>query len=392
MASLHDILRPEVITGVVSREAAAASPLLSVFGFSPVRWNRDGTITDPGGAAQSIQGLRQFSYDIFNDTRTVGYSTAPGQPAATITRQAVGRVAGVYPQLYEKLPLPAEEMVNLRQIGGQPSEYGLRAMQDYLRRQQTFMAQRAANFRLLLLAGMIRGKLYAHGSGEKTWYDFNPSSATHTIDWKLPSGNTGQLNMLGTGNIIDTAWSNPSANIPKHLQDIDVAFQNLVGTRLDLVITTSAVWQHIINNDFVQEQAGAVNTPFEEFTRDTGLGVNGLPSTLKMGRLRCCPWIEFIITDQVLDLGLQGSTTRTKLIEDNHAWFGPRPTPGLFQMLVGGMPVTDRVGGPVRIAQGLEAWVMTTYDPAGQQLFVCDNAIPANYVPSASAYGQVSGF
>lgn len=389
--SLHEILAPQVVTGVISREATAQSPILSRLGMAPVEFTEDGGFKDAkAGGNQRAQGLRQFTYDVFNDTRNVAPINTPGSPATTLTRQKVGTVTGTYPKLYAKIGLLSEELYQLRAIGGQATDYGIRSAMGYLRAQQRYLAQQAANFRLALVGGMIRGSLDVYASGETSYLSYT-GGGSYTIDWQVPAGNKGQCNMLGTGNIIGTAWDDNTNCTPiRDILALGAAMENLNGHRIDLAFCTSKMWNHILKSDEVQELGGLVGQQaFEYQRRKVGMDINGKPNTLRTATLRALPELEWIITDAVIGLGAPGSEVKTKLIPDTHVFFCPEPTQNLFEMFVGSCPVVERIGGEEVLRTGIASWAMTNYDPAGTELFVMDNALPVNYVPSTMIYAQV---
>lgn len=294
-ASLHEVLSTQVTTRVVSREAGANHYLLQLFGMVP------------GGRNERQVGHRQFGYDIFNDTRTVAQGRLPGVAAGTATRQAVGRVQGVFPRMNEKLILLAEELHNFRVLGGPNSIFDNRGVQ-YTLRQQRYMGQRAGNWRMALLAGMLRGGLiYAHQSGDSVYYDFTSTGASWTIDWQMPAGNKTQLDITGGGDIITGTWATTTNDIPLMLNNINAALQQVVGTILGTIICPINVWQAVINNDYVQSLAGISNPPFTQQERVVGRSNNGLPQTVILGRIAAVPWIDWIITNEGLKVGAPGS-------------------------------------------------------------------------------------
>jgi len=376
-ASLHEILSTKVTTRVVSREAGANKYLLRLFGM------------EPGGSAERQVGHRQFGYDIFNDTRTVAQGRAPGSSAGTVRRQAVGRVDGVFPRFYEKLPLLAEELHNLRAIGAPNNVYDERGVQ-YVLKQQRFMGQRVGNTRLAMLAGMIRNSFYGFKYGDDIWYDFSASSGSGVqqfqVDWKMPSANMSQVNYTGGGNLITTSWANPAADIPKHLRDINAALQSSTGTTLDLIICPADTWGYVISNDNVQAQAGISNPPFTQYERAVGTDSEGRPQTVIVGRIAAVPWIQWIITNEGVKIGAPGSETFTQFVENGKFWYGPNPSTNYFEMLLGSEPVNEGYGSPETVRYGMAAWTKLVDDPAGRMLFTLDNAIPANYIPAASGY------
>lgn len=365
-ASIAELLSTRITTGVISRVAASNKYLLGRFGFQP------------GGSAEVPQGHRQFGYDIFNDTRTVTQARAPGVSAATITRQKVGRVDGVFPRFYEKLPLLSEEISNYRIIGGPNSVYDERGAQ-YIARQQRFLGQRAGNNRMLLLMGMMRGLMYAHKTGDDVYYDFTSTNNIFEINWQMPANNKNQLN-----GIIGTTWADENAPIPADLRDLNASLQETTGSSLGLIVCGVDIWNAVVSNNNVQAEAGAVNQPFSLQERVAGVDANGQPQTVYIGRIAAYPQVEWVITDEGLSIGAPGSETFTKYIPANSFYWGPMPSRDYYEMLLGSEPVNEGYGRPERVAMGLTGWTKPMDDPAGFQMFSLDNCIPANYIPASN--------
>lgn len=388
VASIDQMLGVTYTAKAISRVAAASSAITRKFGMqggppgSNIRGKNVTTI-----------GHRQFGYDIFNDSRAVGRSTVPGAPAAVSARNPVGRVQGTFPRMHDSIPLAAEELHNRRVIGGNSSAYD-EGGKNYIARQQKFLGQKAGNFRTMLVGGMIRGAVYGHQvSADRIYYDYTSTSAVWTIDYQIPSGNKTQLNMLGAGNILDVAWDNPGANIPKHIGSVNAAFQQLVGSRCDLMIMNATTWNYVMNNDYVIQNAGSSNPAFIELSRETGTSENGRPYTTIEARIAAVPWVTILITDEGLDLeNSGGTTTYTKFLPDGAVWFGPNPDPMYFEMLEGGEPISEGPNMAPVIKNGLDAWTYNSWNPTATVMYALDNAMPALYVPSACAYATVTGF
>lgn len=370
-ASLSEVLSVTWTTRVVSREAGANKFILRLFGMQP------------GGPAEAEKGHRRFGYDIFNDTRTVSQGRGPGTSAATVSRQKVGRVEGVFPRFYESLPLLSEELHNLRPIGGASNVYDQRGVK-YILRQQKFMGQRVGNLRMLLLMGLMRGKMYCHGSGDDFYYDFTSANNNLTIDWQKPAGCLNQLNYDGTGPIIDLSWINQAANIPLHLRKLNAKVQQATGTTLNLIICPHDVWDAVLNNDAVQTQAGIANPAFTQQERVVGTDENGQPQTVIIGRIAAFPMVQWIITDEGLKIGPGGAETFVPYIPAGSFWWGPMPSTEYFEMLLGDEPVNEGHGKEETLKMGAAAWIKTVDDPSGRKLFTLDNCIPADYIPAAS--------
>lgn len=376
MASIQTILQPITLTEVISRQMAAERWILQFMGMAP------------GGANEQYFGHgRTGEYQVFNNTRQIGRGRAPGTAAAIAKRQAIGRVPIVYPRMHEEIPLLAEELHNLARIGDPRMRDEAGA--QMIRRQTGFLAQKAANWRAAQIFGMLRDALYVTESGDDWYFTYTSSGAAFQINHQMPAGNKTQLNMLAAGNIIDTSWDNPAADIPKHLGEIDAAFQELYGGQLRVVMCQNDIWQYVIKNDHVGSQAGIANTPFRTFERVVGTREDGSPLNVSVGELSCRPGVTWYITDEGLDLGAPGSETFTKYVGDNAAIFMNAPDAGMFKMQLGSEPIAEYDNGPETVRVGLSSWSKKSANPTVTELFALDNALCINQIPSSTAYGTV---
>ena len=376
VASLHELLRPITLTKVISQIAASSQSLL--------RWMQMG----PGQSLELSMGHgREGFYHVFNNVRTVGLGRAPGTAAARRARNPIGRVPFVYPRMHEQTSLLAEEIHNLGRIG----DPGARdtAGQEYIRRQATPPAQRLANFRTAMVVGMLRDSLYVHESGDNWYFSYTSSGSLFQIAYQMPAANKTQLDMLGAGNIIDVSWDNPSADIPLHLGNINKAFQQLYGGRLEHVHCTFAVWNYITNNDIVAAGHGIANPPFQTFVRALGTGPDGTPINEYVGTINKAPGVTFHISDDGIELGAPGSETWTRHWEDTTAVFMGTPTSDLYNMMLGSEPIAEYDNAPWEVKTGAASWSTRAFNPTSYQLFTLDNALPVAYVPKATAYGTV---
>ena len=167
------------------------------------------------------------------------------------------------------------------------------------------------------------------------------------------------------------------------------AFQELYGGRLENVICTGAIWQHIVNNDEVASQAGIANTPFRRFERMVGTREDGSPLNVSVGEITARPGLTFYITDEGLDLGAPGSETFTKYVGDNECVFMPNVDIGTFSFQQGSEPIAEFDGGPETVRVGLSSWSKKSADPTVTSIYVLDNGLAINHIPVSVAYGSV---
>jgi hypothetical protein len=366
--STQQILAPKTILHAVSQMALPGTTLQRLFGWGI-----------SGGNTERTSG-RSFAYDILDNSRRVATARVPGQASSRQAPQKVGSVAGTFPRSAETISLLDEDLLNRRAFGnrGEELDYG---GESYITRQEAYLAQRFANLIEFQTAAMMRGSYSYLDDGDVLRHGF--SGGALTVDYQIPSGNEGQLDMLGSGEILDADWSDAGTDIPLHLQNINSAMLQLTGMGLAHVVLTSAGWRYILSNTAVQEMGGSMNAPFESMERTATGEFEAV--------LRALPWIKFHIVDYGLEIWNGTSEVFTKLIPDDHAAFFPQPSPRWVRYLEGSEIVTEGPGGQRAEQFGFYPFAWPTHDPSGWELSAVMNGIPALYTPQAMAYGLITG-
>jgi len=326
------------------------------------------------------QSGRNFSYDIFDHSRAIATGRAPGQAASLTAPQKAGHIAATFPRSAEVIGLLDEDLLNRRAIGG-PSDDLDYGGENYITRQEVYPAQRYANLIEFQTAAMFRGSYSYTEDGDDLRHSF--SGGETTIDYRVPAGNKGQLDMLGSGEILDADWATAGTDIPRHLHEINAAMVQLTGLGLSHVILTGVGWQYILNNTKVQSQGGSSNVVFQSMQRASSGEFTAV--------LRAIPWITFHVVDYGLDVYNGTSDVFSKLIPDDRAVFLPEPSPRWAQYLEGSEIVTEGPNGPKAERFGFYPFAYPTHDPSGWNLCGVFNGIPALYTPSALAYGLITG-
>jgi hypothetical protein len=378
IASLNaDLLQPQVLTKVVSRVAATHNELLDMFQMGP-------------GQSKSIhmgEG-RNGLYHVFNNSRKVARGTAPGAAANRRPAQEMSAVPFVFPRIFDSVALHAEMLHNLGRIDD-PRKRD-EAGEQMIRRQATTLGQILSNWRTAMLGGLLRGKIYGIHQGEAVIWDYvQPGSGEYfEIAWARPAGNTARLNMLGAGDIIGTSWGNAAAPIPDDLGQINAAFQQLYGGRLEHVLCPWNVWNRVIQNEAVATTHGSVNQPFVVFDREEKTGPDGRKINSHKARLNVMPNVTWHVSDNGLELGL--TNVYRKHVPDNYALFlGFDPTADeVVEMREGSEPIAEYDGGPISVRAGAYSWATQKANPTSTELFILDNALPVIYNPSAIAFAE----
>jgi hypothetical protein len=366
--STAQLLAPKTIRKAISQLELPGTSLQTLFGWGL------------GGRNVARQSGRNFSYDVFNNTRKVASARVPMQAFSRTKAQGVKTVAATFPRAAETIHLFDEELLNRRQIGGPDSALD-RGGEVYLTRQEAYLAQRFANLIEFQTAAMLRGSYSYDEEGDELRHGFTGGQTT--VPFNIPAGNLDQLDMLGAGDILDADWAAAATDIPAHLHAINAAMIQLTGMGLSHVALTSTGWQYVVNNTKVQQQGGSGVRAFESLDRVSSGEFTAV--------LRALPWITFHVIDYGLDIWNGSTETFTKLIQDAHAAFLPEPSPRWVQYLEGSEIVTEGPNGPKHERYGFHAWAFPTHDPSGWDLCAVLNGIPALYTPSALAYGLITG-
>jgi len=366
--SIQQVLAPKTILKAISQIEMPGTTLQNLFGWGLT------------GANKNQQSGRNFSYDIFDNTRTIATGRVPGQAASRQKPQGVGQVSGTFPRAAETIPLLDEDLLNRRRLGGPVNELDRRG-ESYITKQEAYLGQRFANLVEFQTAAMIRGAYSYSLEGDDLRHGFTGGETT--VDFQVPAGNKDQLDMLGDGNLLDADWSSAATDIPLQLQNINAAMVQLTGLGLSHVALTGTGWQYVINNTKVQTLGGSSNVVFESMRR---VGQGEFSAVL-----RAIPWVTFHVVDYGLNVYDGASETFTKLVEDDHAAFLPEVSPRWVEYLEGSEIVTEGPAGVKAERFGFYAYSYPTHDPSGWDLCAVVNGIPALYTPGALAYGQVTG-
>lgn len=380
------LLAPQVLTNVISQQAAVSEWILNLFGV-----NHGADVSDPlfdsetdvakGANVLNFGHGRNGAFSVFDNSRRVAKGRAPGTAAAQSGVQDVGQVPFTYARMYDSIRLLAETFHNLGLIND-PAQRDLMGRR-MIEMQTRVKAQEAANWRKAALIGSLRSTLRARRAGEDVHWSFTTGNS---VSQQIPAGNLGQLNMLGAGNIISASWANPATRINDHLDGINTGFQRLCGGALKASIIPGNVWSAIIGNDQIRNLAGIANPPFETLKVDVNSKVAVTMKNVKIAKIVSQPQCTFYVTDEnvILDDGEQSIVpTGTGM------FFGFEPDDGTVAVYEGSEPVAEYDGGPETLRTGFSSWYVKRSNPTATEVFFLDNAMPVIHVPRAVAFANL---
>ncbi len=309
MPSVLDILRPQVVRGMMNEIKTPYDRFQDFFGLSP------------NGPACAPSETRSVSYDVVNDDRTVGNFSAPGADATRIAALPIGNRPTTCPRHFEGLELSYETLNNIRGIG-RNADPGSQAGLSYVRQQMGHQLRRTRRWREFLIWSALRGTCQILVSGN-TWVPVL-TGGNVTLDWQLSANHKNQLN-----GIIDTSWDNAAANIITDLGQICAQGEADSGLPIRHAWCNTTRMITILNCTQVKNMGGSANTAFEQWAvniaqmksyggADTDIDSWKIEQTVV---LKGFPAITWHVTDRIISVN--GSTT--KFFADDEVLFHPDP-------------------------------------------------------------------
>jgi hypothetical protein len=383
---LSDILKPSVVTKIVSRIRTPATPLANFFGVG----------LGGSNVEQVTMPVRSYTYDIFDHTRRVANGRLPGVPAGSVAARSVGNNTVVLGRFAQKLPMDYHKISGIRSIGQHAGNID-RMGTSYVEKQAKELNRMFSNLREVLIGSLMRGGVwYYFAVGDDLVPSYTSSSALFGNDLQVPSSNkliggafAAGLQMDTGADTITATWATATNDIPLMLQKVDAGFQRQVGEPLRHVFCNHTVWNNVLQNTAVRQLAGTSATPFASWTLEQKKAQDGSPLGWQSARIKGLDWIEWHISNHGLDI-YDGSSsyTFTKILPDDYALFCIEPGDWL-KGVEGSEVVKFNDWAPANVETGFKSWVMEKADPARFELHGLDNVALELNIPKAVAVARV---
>lgn len=399
--SLHDLLTPQVILKAVSRIRKFQGRLGRWIGFQPNKFNPDKVSLE--GPNTRYGDTRFATFRIDDVTRVVAKARAPGTGPASVPVNPVGDVRVSCARFHEKVRLLGEFLGNLSPIIGPNTQIDT-AGQSYIARQTVHLAEKYNNTIELLTMGMFQDNLYFQLSGDNLLPVIGAPTAPALgiqIPFQIPAGNKNQLNLLGTGNIIQSGWQITGAPLVKNCLQVQAAMTQLSGYQPRHYWLNSLLWYNVLLNAEVRNTAGSSNTPFAMYDRVKEKAMDGMEQPEFAAELRGIPWLQWHVADDVLVTGSDvdptwasapAAATFIKVCPDNTVMITPEPSSDWAEMYQGAEYISENAGQPMTLKRGYTFWKEWVTQPSCIELIALMNLIPLLYVPKSIAFATVSGF
>jgi len=380
--SREKLFQTPVITGLVSQIDVPGSLFQRFYGLA--------------GRGKPVQG-RHTGWDLFHATRSVAGVRAPRSGPATRDRKPYGSKSAQLLRLHEKMVIFDEDLMRYRPAGapiGSIDDGG----KAYVRQQLGYFSQVFRNTREWVVSRMFRGGFGVKSVGDELRLcEFSDSDAIFKVDYELPAGHKDQLDVTGSGDIIDTSWDDASADIVSQITKLDVQAERVSGYPTRHIWLNGNTAYYLFENTQLASIRGTSVRIFDTLSRREIDPASKLPDTGYDIVFGAMPLHRF----HVYNGGLVAPGTAENyasqiasanyqfFIPDNYAIITPEPSPDWCEMHSGSEYIRENVTSQMREVYGMNAWSTPVIDPPGQEVKMVDNFLPVLYIPRALFYAEV---
>lgn len=309
-------------------------------------------------------------YTRVDGDRKLARIVAYGSPSQRRDLVGISKVPVNLLHAFEHELLPASILMALQDSNAQKQEMG----QAEIARQTGAFAARFDELRKAMVRSIIAtGQIHFDADGNLL---ASSSGAAFSIDFGVPAGNKDQLDVFGTGDIIDTSWDNSAATISTHIRNIKAAAMRLTGYEITNAFYGANIVDYLLGNTAVK--ALLTNNGTVQSALETG--------TIPAGFLGIANW-------KAMDASFfeDKDGTLVEQFSDDNITFTPTPSPDWWGFIEGSYAVPTNLGevssdaGGVSLAEifGRFSYAHVVNDPTGIKQYAGDTSLPVLQVPKA---------
>jgi len=382
--SVQQLLRRPYILRVISRLKEAGTAFQNFYNLG------QGTVP-----SEVIPvGIHTFTYDVFDNTRTVATVRPRGAGPNRVRKQRVGTASATLLRAYEAMTIEYDKIAGSRRIGADWVKGLDRRGQNYVTKQLRYQMQRFVNLREFVISRMFRGGYAIKMEGEEH-YVTEEGSGDFDVNFQIPSSHKGRLPLkAGAADIITASHASASTDVISHWLELQKAAERESGHSIKTAWINSTLLGNYIQNDTLQAAGGSAFRIWDDFQRGRLPTPDGSRDSGWEIQFRAYPHILFRVYDGVLNAGsVQVDSTAiadTNLfVPDNVCIFTPNPDGDWLGMAEGSELVRKGYDKPVTLAEGFDTWNLPVSTPAGEELHALDLFAPVLYIPKAVYYATV---
>ncbi len=388
---LPDLLRPDVVLGIIVRNRLMYLSMSEMLGLAPtnvVSSDESGSSDASLLTANAVElPARSGFYDIYDKPQDGVPVVMPGAPASREALHPIGQNAYQIARFNPSIHLLYDKLKNQRSFGQNDGVLDSNGI-NYVNLQTKMLGLKTLNSLEIMTLGMMQDSLYLiPKASDPNAFDLSFTSTNNIgrINFQIPTGNKGTLDMTGGGAIIDAVWSLDNTKIVTHCNKISDAFVYLNGRPLSKIAIDSVGWSYVINNTEVRTAAGTASSPWSTYDVLPGNAPDGIRKPIKRAVLKALPEIEWTITDERIKVA--GSSV--KKIPTGRAFFSTDPQ-DVYQLGYYKEPIVEKQGQAAVMKSGFSTWWEEKTNPSGVEFFTLMNLLPMLNVPSAQAWGTIA--
>lgn len=322
-------------------------------------------------------------YTRVTGTRTLAKHVMYGAPAVRRALKGIEDIPVKLIHSYEEISFNPLVLIQLRAYEKYVNDRG---KQEVARQVKEFVMN-FTNSRIHAVQSMLaNGKIWVDSSG-------NPlptsSGASRTIDYGMSANNQNQLNGL-----IDTPWSDTSANIPTQMALLQERSLQATGYPLEIAFYGRNVPSYFATNDYVQEYLARNQQMNNEWL--TAAGGKKLGGVVPQGMFGIKNWVP-INTGFFED----SSGTNQSIWNADAVTFTPEISSDWYEMLQGEYPVpksidiqssAEQAMRDLEIVKGMFAYAKVLHNPVSITMFHGDTYLPVLKVVDAVYQAIVANY
>ena len=278
----------------------------------------------------------------------------------------------------ENIQIKPDVLVNLESNDGSEQRLG----EEEVAREVSEFRQLFDNTRVAsVFSAFALGKVHFDSDGNLLP---TSSSAAISVDYEIPSGNLGQLDVFGGGAIISASWATAGTKIAKHVQLLHKAARKKTGYKLEHALYGENIFDYFLSNTQLKEIIYRNNRFQDAFT--TGEIPDGF-----LGIKKWWPAYQGFFEDQngVLQDSF-GVDTVTFIPEPDPTWWewinGSYPVPTTIDL----QPDASSALSTIVLQSGMFMYAVLTTDPVGIKMIAGDTFLPMIKVPGSVFIADVT--
>ncbi len=358
--SLNDLLGYHTLTGLIQATVPGVPDVLPAAFDS---FKKD-VLMDDG------------EYTVRPGNRGVAKKGRFGAAATKRGLRDVGTKAVKLMHFIEEIEFDAKTMMKLRSV----NSYEHDTAYEEFTSQVAFFNDYFTNLRKTLKMMLLRsGTLYFDEDGNLLP---TSSGATETLTiYSQDAGHIDQLNVFGTGNIIDAAWTSPSTDIPGQIRGVKQASVADTGYEVMHAIYGKNVPSYMTSNSYVQQYLARDGSGRGEYLKDN-----------EIGNLFGIEWTPGYKQFWKTGESLTSSGTVNYVLGDDEIIFCPKPSKEWWERLDGSYPVPTNINivtdaeaalDQIKLVNGKFSYAQVMTRPIGALLTCGDTFLYVNKVPNA---------